>query len=138
MENPNVRLCSIFVYPRKRRYCVGGRNFVDAPRDFEETGRYRLTMYFRKSAGTVRSRRCQSAKQGVGAGATNKLNRGFLPEQKSPIFRICIYRWPQLATMVTVLKEQEVPALSRGSHETTVRGNRTDETLTNSMCFASW
>lgn len=38
-------------------------------RYFEEVGRYRLTMCFRKSAGTVRSRRCQSAKKGVGGGS---------------------------------------------------------------------
>ena len=63
-------------------------------RDFEETGRDYLIVCFRKSAGTARSRRCNLRKRGLGAGATSKLNRGFLPEQKSPIFRICRYRCP--------------------------------------------
>jgi len=48
---------------------LAGENVAVRQRHFEEVGRYRLTMCFRKSAGTVRSRRCQSAKKGFGGGS---------------------------------------------------------------------
>lgn len=41
-------------------------------RYFEEVGRYRLTVCFRKSAGTVRSRRMKFCEKGFGGCATNK------------------------------------------------------------------
>ena len=73
---------------------MAGETVAVRQRYFEEAGGYCLTVCFRKSAGTARSRRCNLRKRGLGARAPNKQNGRFPLSRKSPVFCICVYKCP--------------------------------------------
>ena len=74
-------------------------------RHFEEVGRYRLTMCFRKSAGTVRSRRCQSAKKGFGGGSHQQAKSGISAPAEIPDFPHLYIQMPSCKVFVDATRK---------------------------------
>lgn len=75
---------------------MAGETVAVRQRYFEEVGRYRLTMCFRKSAGTVRSRRYQSAKKGFGGGSHQQAKSGISAPAEIPDFPHLYIQMPSL------------------------------------------
>lgn len=75
---------------------LAGETVAVRQRYFEEVGRHRLTMCFGKSAGTARSRRCQSAKKGFGGGSLQQAKSGISAPAEIPDFPHLYIQMPSL------------------------------------------